>query len=155
MRTKLEAAEKAARSSTSTVIANGALDSVLLAIRQGDATGTLLAARGTRLAARKQWLASQLQAKGKLHLDAGAARVITRDGRSLLSVGVMRIDGEFRRGELVTCINPDGMQVARGLVNYSSTEALQIIGHPSSQIEGRLGYTYEPELIHRDNMVVL
>ncbi len=155
MRTKLEAAEKAARSGTSTVIADGALDRVLMTIREGKATGTLLTAQGTRLVARKQWLASQLQAKGRLHLDAGAARVITRDGRSLLSVGVIRVDGEFRRGELVTCINPDGAQVARGLVNYSSTEAVQIIGHPSSQIVSLLGYTYEPELIHQDNMVVL
>lgn len=155
MRTKLEAAEKAARSGTSTVIADGAREGVLMTIRAGEAAGTLLAARGTRLAARKQWLASQLQVKGSLFLDAGAARVIARDGRSLLSVGVTRVDGEFRRGELVTCMNPDGVQVARGLVNYSSTEAVQIIGHASSEIEKLLGYTYEPELIHRDNMVVL
>ena len=155
MRTKLEAAEKAARSGTSTIIADGARDGVLLTIREGGMTGTLLAARGTRLAARKQWLASQLQVKGKLYLDAGAARVIAREGRSLLSVGVTRVDGEFRRGELVTCMNPDGVQVARGLVNYSSTESAQIIGHPSSEIDRLLGYTYEPELIHRDNMVVL
>ena len=124
-------------------------------IREGRSTGTLLAAKGTRIAARKQWLASQLQVRGRLYLDAGAARVITRDGRSLLSVGVTRVEGEFRRGELVTCVNPDGAQVARGLVNYSSTEAVQIIGNPSSRIESLLGYTYEPELIHRDNMVVL
>jgi glutamate 5-kinase len=155
MRTKLEAAEKAARSGTSTVIADGASEGVLSTIRRGEPTGTLLAARGTRLAARKQWLASQLQVRGRLYLDSGAAQVIARDGRSLLSVGVTRVDGEFRRGELVTCMNPDGVQVGRGLVNYSSTEAVQIIGHSSSEIKSLLGYTYEPELIHRDNMVVL
>jgi len=155
MRTKLEAAEKAARSGTSTVIANGALIDVLNKLRCGEEVGTFLASKGTRQAARKQWLASQLQVKGSLHIDAGAARVLMRDGRSLLSVGVTRVEGDFNRGELVTCVSPDGGQVARGLVNYSAQEALQIIGHASTEIEALLGYTNEPELIHRDNMVVL
>ena len=155
MRTKLEAAEKAARSGTSTLIANGAVNDVLIRLRAGEVLGTLLVSKGTRLAARKQWLASQLQVKGGLSIDAGAARVLTRDGRSLLSVGVTRVEGDFKRGELVTCVSPDGTQVARGLVNYSSQEARQIIGHASTKIEALLGYTYEPELIHRDNMVVL
>ena len=155
MRTKLEAAEKAARSGTSTLIANGAVNDVLMKLRAGEELGTLLFSKGSRLAARKQWLAGQLQVKGRLNLDAGAARVLSRDGRSLLSVGVIRVGGEFKRGELVTCVNPEGTQVARGLVNYSSVEARQIIGHASTEIEALLGYTYEPELIHRDNMVLL
>jgi glutamate 5-kinase len=155
MRTKLEAAEKAARSGTSTLIANGAVPDVLIELRAGEALGTLLVSKGTRLAARKQWLASQLQVKGGLSIDAGAARVLTREGRSLLSVGVTRVEGDFKRGELVTCESPDGTQIARGLVNYSSQEARLIIGHASTKIEALLGYTYEPELIHRDNMVVL
>ena len=155
MRTKLEAAEKAARSGTSTIIADGASENILLRLRQGEKLGTLLSSPGTRLAARKQWLASQLQAKGYLFLDNGAARVLTREGRSLLPVGVVRVEGEFRRGELVACMNPDGVQIARGLVNYDATETRRIIGHASDEIEGLLGYADEPELIHRDNMVLL
>lgn len=155
MRTKLEAAQKAARSGTSTIIADGALPDVLVRVKKGESLGTLLQSPGTRLAARKQWLASQLQARGSLHLDVGATRVVTREGRSLLPVGVKQVDGDFKRGELVACLGPDGAQVARGLVNYSSAEAYRIIGHPSDQIEVLLGYAGEPELIHRDNMVIL
>lgn len=155
MRTKLEAAEKAARSGTSTIIASGTVDDVLTRIRNGGNLGTLLSSRGTRLAARKQWLASQLQAKGFLHLDAGAVRVLTGAGRSLLPVGVVRCEGDFKRGELVSCLDPGGDQVARGLINYSSTETERIMGHPSHKIEELLGYAGEPELIHRDNMVIL
>ena len=109
--------------------------------------GTLLKSPGTRLAARKQWLASQLQARGCLYLDNGATRVLTREGRSLLPVGVKQVEGEFKRGELVSCLSPDGAQVARGLVNYSAAETHQIIGQPSDRIEGILGYAGEPELI--------
>lgn len=155
MRTKLEAAQKAARSGTATVIADGALPNVLNRVRGGESLGTLLESSGTRLAARKQWLASQLQAKGSLHLDNGATRVLTQEGRSLLPVGVSQVEGDFKRGELVSCVSLDGIQVARGLVNYSSVEANRIIGHPSDEIEGLLGYAGEPELIHRDNMVLL
>lgn len=155
MRTKLEAAQKAARSGTATIIANGALPNILPRVRQGEDLGTLLKSSGTRLAARKQWLASQLQARGNLHLDNGATRVLTREGRSLLPVGVKQVEGDFKRGELVSCLSPEGVQVARGLVNYSSSEALRIIGHASDEIEGLLGYAGEPELIHRDNMVLL
>lgn len=155
MRTKLEAARKAARSGTSTIIADGAATDVLMQLREGENLGTLLNPPGTRLAARKQWLASQLQAKGRLFLDTGAAQVLTRDGRSLLPVGVSNAEGDFRRGELVTCMSPDGAEVARGLVNYDSAETHQIMGHSSDEIEALLGYANEPELIHRDNMVIL
>lgn len=155
MRTKLEAAQKAARSGTATIIANGALPNILGRVREGENLGTLLKSPGSRLAARKQWLASQLQAKGKLYLDNGATRVLTQEGRSLLPVGVKQVEGDFRRGELVSCLSPEGLQVARGLVNYSSAEAHQIIGHPSDKIEELLGYAGEPELIHRDNMAIL
>lgn len=155
MRTKLEAAQKAARSGTSTIIADGAVTDVLIQLRRGDNLGTLLNPPGSRLAARKQWLASQLQVKGRLYLDSGAVKVIKREGRSLLPVGVGSAEGEFRRGELVTCMSPEGVEVARGLVNYNSAETRQIMGHPSNEIEALLGYVNEPELIHRDNMVII
>ena len=124
-------------------------------LKDGEDLGTLLNPPGSRLAARKQWLASQLQVKGRLFLDRGAAQVLTRDGRSLLPVGVKDTEGDFKRGELVTCMNPEGGEVARGLVNYSAGETHQIMGHSSGEIETLLGYVNEPELIHRDNMVIL
>ena len=155
MRTKLEAARKAARSGTFTIIADGAVSGILLQIRDGVDLGTLLTPPGSRLAARKQWLASQLQVKGRLFLDSGATQVLTRDGRSLLPVGVSNMEGDFKRGELVTCVSPEGNEVARGLVNYSAGETHQIMGHSSDEIETLLGYVNEPELIHRDNMVIL
>ena len=106
------------------------------------------------MAARKRWLAGQLQARGKLTLDAGAVRVLRESGRSLLPVGVTKAEGQFQRGELVICLAPDGGEVARGLVNYSAEEARRIIGKPSDRIETLLGYVDEPELIHRDNLVL-
>ncbi len=155
MITKLEAARKAARSGTATIIADGAMPNILMQLKDGEDLGTLLNPPGSRLAARKQWLASQLQVKGRLFLDRGAAQVLTRDGRSLLPVGVKDTEGDFKRGELVTCMNPEGSEVARGLVNYSAGETHQIMGHSSGEIETLLGYVNEPELIHRDNMVIL
>jgi glutamate 5-kinase len=155
MRSKLLAAEKAARSGASTVIASGRESNVITRVLDGEAIGThLLAAQG-RVAARKQWLAGQLRATGKLRLDAGAVKVIREGGKSLLPVGVKAIEGAFTRGEIVSCLDPEGHEVARGLVNYSSEEAGRIIGKASDKIESILGYIDEPELIHRDNMVVL
>ncbi len=155
MRSKLLAAEKAARSGASTVIASGRESNVITRVLDGEAIGThLLAAQG-RVAARKQWLAGQLRAMGKLRLDAGAVKVIRDGGKSLLPVGVKAIEGAFTRGEIVSCLDPEGHEVARGLVNYSSEEAGRIIGKPSDKIESILGYIDEPELIHRDNMVIL
>ena len=122
----------------------------------GNFPGTLIRAGAGRVAARKQWLAGSMRAKGVLLLDDGAVGVLTTSGKSLLPVGVIQVDGVFERGDLVDCAAGDGRAVvARGLVNYSSSDAAEIAGQPSSQIEKILGYVDEPELIHRDNMVVL
>jgi glutamate 5-kinase len=107
------------------------------------------------LAARKQWLADHLQVRGKLKLDDGAVRALRVDGKSLLPIGVFEVSGEFERGEVVSCLDPHGREIARGLVNYNSPETRKILKLPSHEIEARLGYVDEPELIHRDNLVLL
>jgi glutamate 5-kinase len=155
MLTKVLAAKRAARSGARTVIASGSEPDVLLRLAAGEAIGTLLSPRTTPLAARKQWLADHLQVGGRLGLDAGAAKALRSGGRSLLPVGVRNVEGEFERGAVVACVSPEGVEVARGLVNYNSTESRRIAGRPSSEIEAILGYVDEPELIHRDNLVVL
>lgn len=155
MRTKLEAATKAARSGAHTVIANGSVENAISRVLAGEVIGTHLRAGQGRLLARKQWLAGQLKAKGKLYLDDGAVRVLREQGRSLLPVGVTRVEGRFSRGEMVSCVDASGTEIARGLVNYDNDESGQIAGKPSDAIEKALGYVDEPELIHRDNMIVL
>ena len=155
MRTKLLAAEKAAHSGASTVIASGREENVIVRVLSGEVVGTHLKAEQGRVAARKQWLAGHAHAAGSLKLDAGAVRVIRESGKSLLPVGVKAIEGTFTRGEVVACLDSEGHEVARGLVNYSSEEAARIIGHASDKIESILGYVDEPELIHRDNMVLV
>ncbi len=155
MRTKLLAAAKAARSGAATVIAWGREREVLPRILAGEPIGTHLVPAEGRMVARKRWLADQMQVRGRLRLDAGATKVLREAGRSLLPVGVQAVEGVFRRGELVACLDPDGREIARGLVNYGSEEATKIIGKASSQIEPTLGYVDEPELIHRDNMVLV
>ncbi|MCW5587746.1 MAG: glutamate 5-kinase [Chromatiales bacterium] len=155
MQTKLRAARLAARSGSATVIAYGRTEQVLQRLKAGDELGTLLTPSHGPDAARKRWLAGQLQAKGQLVLDAGAVRVLRESGRSLLAVGVKEVLGEFRRGEMVVCVGEDGREFARGLVNYGAGEARQIKGRPSSEIAQILGYVDEDELIHRDNLVLL
>ncbi len=155
MRTKLMAAEKAARSGAATVIAGGRLPEVISRVFSGESLGTYLRPAHERLAARKQWLAGQLQVRGALTLDAGAVKAIVAAGKSLLPIGVRGVEGAFRRGEIVTCADPSGREIARGLVNYDADEVRRIIGHPSEQIEAILGYVDEPELINRDNLVVI
>ncbi len=155
MRTKLLAAAKAQRSGAATVVAWGREPEVLPRVLAGERIGTLLSPSQGRVAARKQWLAGQLQIRGRLTLDDGAVRVLRQSGKSLLPVGVKAIEGRFARGEVVACFDIGGNEVARGLVNYASDEAARIIGKSSDQIESILGYVDEPELIHRDNMVVL
>ena len=155
MQTKLRAARLAARSGTATVIAYGREDNILARLRDGEPVGTLLTASQQPDAARKRWLAGHLQAKGRLMLDAGASRVLRESGRSLLAVGVREVRGEFRRGEMVACVDDQGREFARGLVNYSSDEARLIKGRASSDIEQVLGYVDEDELIHRDNLVLI
>ncbi|MCP1343896.1 glutamate 5-kinase, partial [Halomonas sp. FL8] len=117
--------------------------------------GTLLRPDHAPLAARKRWLAGQLQVRGTLTLDAGAVNVLRSRGSSLLPVGVKALNGHFVRGDMVVCVDEQGERVAKGLVNYGSDEATRILGQPSHQIEAILGYMEAPELIHRDNLVVL
>ena len=154
MVTKLQAARLAARSGCNTVIAGGRNQNILHQIAAGENVGTLLSASQKPLAARKQWLAGQLQVKGKLFLDAGAVDVLTQRGRSLLAVGVTAVEGIFTRGDLVSCVDSNGVEVARGLVGYNSDEADRIKGHSAESIAGILGYREGDELIHRDNLVV-
>jgi glutamate 5-kinase len=155
MLTKVLAAKRAARSGASTVIANGNGDQVLTRLAAGEAIGTELVAETLTLAARKQWLADHVRLAGRLTLDPGAVRALVREGKSLLPIGVIACDGQFERGEVVGCCDPDGREIARGLVNYSAAEAQRILRKPSSEIEAILGYVDEPELIHRDNLVLL
>ncbi|WP_018232926.1 glutamate 5-kinase [Thioalkalivibrio thiocyanodenitrificans] len=155
MTTKLQAAARAARSGTYTLIASGREPRVLERIADGEPLGTLLCPDREPIAARKQWIAGQMVSKGELLLDAGAARVVRESGRSLLPVGVTHVKGTFTRGDVVTCLDPDGRPVARGLVNYSAEESRRIMRHRADEIEGILGYVDEPELIHRDNLVLL
>lgn len=154
MQTKLEAARLASRSGCSTVIAGGRNQDILSRICAGENIGTFLSADKTPLAARKQWLAGQLQAKGSLLLDDGAIKVLRQQGRSLLAVGVTAVNGSFTRGELVRCEDTHGNEVARGLVNYSSDEAQLIQGKSTEEIITILGYCEDDELIHRDNLVI-
>ena len=154
MRTKLNAARLAARSGTPTRIVGGREVGILERLARGESAGTLLVPRQPRMAARKQWLAGQLKVNGRLELDAGAARVLRDAGRSLLAVGVRGVHGEFERGEMVACFGPDEREVARGLVNYNAVETRRIMGQPSERIAELLGYVDEPELIHRDNLVL-
>ncbi|MBK1874679.1 MULTISPECIES: glutamate 5-kinase [Marinobacter] len=155
MLTKLRAARLAARSGAFTVIVGGRIESVLTRLRQGDVYGTLLLPEQGRIAARKQWLASHLQTRGKLTLDDGAVKVLRQGGRSLLPVGVKGVVGRFRRGEMVSCVGEDGAEVARGLVNYDADEAVAIAGRSSNSISDILGYISEEEMIHRDNMIII
>ncbi|MCU7847341.1 MAG: glutamate 5-kinase [Candidatus Thiodiazotropha sp. (ex Lucinoma kastoroae)] len=155
MVTKVRAARLAARSGTGTVIAAGRQDRVVEAISRGDTIGTLLVPVQESQAARKRWLAGQLQPRGSLTLDDGAVNVLRKQGSSLLAVGVCGVKGDFSRGEAVVCLDLAGCEVARGLVNYDALETLKIMGKPSSQIESILGYIDEDELIHRDNLVLL
>ncbi|HXV07732.1 MAG TPA: glutamate 5-kinase [Burkholderiales bacterium] len=155
MLTKVGAAKRAARSGAHTIIASGREPRVLLRLVDGEMIGTQLVAETMTLAARKQWLADHLQVRGKLMLDAGAVRALTRNGKSLLPIGVQDLAGDFERGEVVSCLDPDGHEVARGLVNYSAQDARRILRVPSHEIEARLGYIDAPELIHRDNLVLL
>ena len=153
MITKVKAAQRAARSGAHTLIASGREADVLPRLVRGDALGTLLFASASPLAARKQWLADHLQLAGSLVLDAGAVQALAA-GKSLLPVGVTAVEGEFERGAAVACRSADGREVARGLVNYSSSEARRIARRPSAEIETLLGYIDAPELIHRDNLVL-
>ncbi|HYW03935.1 MAG TPA: glutamate 5-kinase [Gammaproteobacteria bacterium] len=154
MLSKVTAAARASRSGAATVIAGGREGDVLGRIAGGEALGTLLVPGQQPLAARKQWINGHLQVHGRLQLDDGAVRVLRESGRSLLAVGVTGVQGHFERGDVVSCCDADGREVARGLVNYGADECRRIKGQASSRIEEILGYVEEPELIHRDNLVI-
>lgn len=155
MLTKILAAKKAALSGATTIIAYGRHDNVLPDLVRGDAIGTRLASNNTAMQARKMWLAGHLKTTGTLRLDAGAANALVSGGKSLLPIGVTGVDGEFARGDVVSAVDPNGSEVARGLCNYSSVECRKIARKSTKEIEPILGYVAETELIHRDNMVLV
>ena len=155
MITKILAAKRAARSGAATIIASGREHDVLTRLAAGEMIGTQLNPSSTVLHARKQWIADHLRASGRLILDDGASRALVENHTSLLPVGVIAVEGEFVRGEVVSCMTQAGVEIARGLVNYSSDDASRILRAHTEEIEARLGYMEQPEMIHRDNMVVL
>lgn len=155
MLTKLRAATQAAKSGADTVIASGLEENILTRVAGGETLGTLLTSSQAPLTARKQWLAGQSQVHGRLVLDQGAIRVLQSQGKSLLAAGVIKVEGDFRRGEIVSCIDEDRHEVARGLVNYGASDTRKIQGKSSEQFEKLLGYIDEPELINRDNLVLV
>lgn len=155
MYTKVRAARLASRSGAATVIVSGQVQEVITRIIEGAEIGTHFLPDIEPLAARKRWLAGQLQVKGKLVLDAGAVKVLKSDGKSLLAVGVKSVSGRFDRGELVSCVDESGVEIARGLVNYGKPDAELIVGKSSSEFEKILGYADDSEMIHRDNIVLI
>jgi len=155
MLTKIFAAKRAARSGAHTIIAWGRETNVLIRLAAGERVGTQLVAQQATLAARKQWLADHMQIRGSVTLDAGAVQALVVEGKSLLPVGVCGASGEFQRGELVSCLDQNNREIARGLINYNHTDTHKILRIPSHQIETCLGYIDEAELIHRDNLVLV
>ena len=154
MITKVLAARRAASSGAHTVVASGRMPQVLARLAQGEDIGTCFIASTPRLASRKQWLADHLQLRGSVTLDAGAVKALTGDGKSLLPIGVTEVSGDFERGEVIACRDGAGREIARGLINYSSSETRLIMRRASAEIEAILGFTEEPELIHRDNLIL-
>ena len=154
MITKILAAKRAAGSGASTVIAWGREPDVLLRLAAGESIGTALLASTAKQAARKQWMLDHLQMRGAVIVDAGAALKLREEGKSLLPIGVREVQGEFHRGDVIAVLDPAGAELGRGLSNYSSAEARLIARKPSFEIGAVLGYAAEPELIHRDNLVL-
>lgn len=155
MLTKILAAKRAALSGAHTVIAWGREDDVLTRLASGEAIGTQLSAQTAQLTARKQWMADHLQTAGAVVLDSGAVQKLTAEGKSLLPIGVTAVTGNFGRGDVITCVDQSGRALARGISNYGSSDARRIMRKPSSDIASILGFVEEPELIHRDNLVLL
>jgi glutamate 5-kinase len=154
MITKILAAKRAAGSGASTVIAWGRESDALLRLSQGFAIGTLLLAQTQKNQARKQWMADHLQMRGSVTVDHGAVRQLKDGGKSLLPIGMTQVEGDFSRGDVIAVRDIDGLEIARGLANYASAEARLICRKPSTEIEKLLGYLAEPEMVHRDNMVM-
>ncbi|MEO8152183.1 MAG: glutamate 5-kinase [Rhizobacter sp.] len=154
MITKVLAAKRAASSGTSTVIAWGREPDVLIRLAAGESIGTALTASTPKLAARKQWMANHLQFRGAVVIDDGAVAKVRDEGKSLLPIGMIDVHGEFVRGDVIAVLDKAGTEIARGLANYASSEARLIARKPSSEFERLLGFTGEPEMIHRDNLVL-
>jgi glutamate 5-kinase len=154
MITKILAAKRAAGSGASTVIAWGREPDALLRLCQGEAIGTLLVAPTQKMQARKQWIADHLQLRGSVTVDSGAVTKLLGDGSSLLPIGMTGVEGDFSRGDVIAIRDPQGIEIARGLANYACTEARLICRKPSSAFEALLGYLAEPEMVHRDNLVL-
>ena len=154
MITKILAAKRAAGSGASTVIAWGREPDALVRLSQGEAIGTLLVAQTQKQQARKQWMADQLQLRGSVTIDEGAVNKLKTDGSSLLPIGMTGVEGDFSRGEVIAITDKNGQEVARGLANYAAAEARLLCRKPSSQMPELLGYAAEPEMVHRDNMVL-
>ena len=155
MYTKILAARRASLSGTHTIIANGKNRKVILNLLNDSVSGTFIQSEERQLDARKKWLAGQLKSKGTLIIDDGATNAIVNSGKSLLSVGITDVKGKFDRGDLVQCISTSGQEVAKGLINYSSSEVGKVLGQPSDKMEALLGYVNESSVIHRNNLVVL
>jgi glutamate 5-kinase len=155
MITKILAAKRAAGSGASTVIAWGREPDALIRLSQGEAIGTLLVAPTQKTQARKQWMADHLQMRGAVVVDAGAAAKVRDEGKSLLPIGMVQVEGDFSRGDVIAVRDPSGQEIARGLANYSSAEARLLCRKPSSEFEALLGYAAEPEMLHRDNLVLM
>ncbi|ODU61216.1 MAG: glutamate 5-kinase [Comamonadaceae bacterium SCN 68-20] len=155
MITKIVAAKRAAGSGASTVIAWGREPDVLVRLAQGEAIGTLLVAQTAKTQARKQWMVDHLQLRGAVVVDAGAAAKLCGEGKSLLPIGMTLVEGEFSRGDVIAIRDADGREIARGLANYASAEARLLCRKPSSAFEQLLGYAAEPEMVHRDNLVLV
>ena len=155
MITKILAAKRAAGSGASTVIAWGREPDALIRLIQGEAIGTLLVAPTQKTQARKQWMVDHLQMRGAVVVDAGAAAKVRDEGKSLLPIGMVRVEGEFSRGDVIGVRDPSGLEIARGLANYSSAEARLLCRKPSAEFEALLGYSAEPEMLRRDNLVLM
>ncbi|WP_322992041.1 glutamate 5-kinase [Limnohabitans sp.] len=154
MITKILAAKRAAGSGASTVIAWGREPDALLRLAQGDNMGTLLVAQTAKQQARKQWMADHLQLRGSVTVDAGAAHKVLTEGKSLLPIGMTGVAGDFSRGDVIAIKDEHGSEIARGLANYASAEARLLCRKPSHDYEALLGYTAEPEMVHRDNLIL-
>ncbi|MBU0589336.1 MAG: glutamate 5-kinase [Gammaproteobacteria bacterium] len=154
MLTKILAAKRAAGSGASTVIAWGREPDALLRLVGGEAIGTLLVAPTQKSQARKRWIADHLQLRGAVTVDEGAVRKLREEGKSLLPIGMTAVQGEFSRGDVIAVRDMAGLEIARGLANYASSEARLICRKPSSEFEKLLGYVAEPEMLHRDNLVL-
>jgi glutamate 5-kinase len=155
MFSKVQAAKQAATYGVATLIVNGQQDRILTRLFEGEDLGTLFLPHPSRLKSRKHWIAYTRRCKGRLYLDAGAVEALLQKGKSLLPSGIVKVDGEFEGGDAVGCVDEKGVEVARGLVNYSSHEIEKIRGGRTVEIEKRLGYKFADEVIHRDNLVIL